>query len=83
MLSTGSIMTESHKTPIQRAIDLLGPSALAKAIGVTPQFITSLGGGERPVPPGRCIAIEAATDGRVTRYELRPDVFGSSPDKAA
>jgi DNA-binding transcriptional regulator YdaS (Cro superfamily) len=25
------------------------------------------------------VAIEQATDGDVTRYELRPDVFGASP----
>lgn len=28
-------------------------------------------------------AIEQATDGRVTRYELRPDVFGKSPNAPA
>lgn len=74
---------DDFKTPIQRAIEQLGPSALADAIGVTPQFITSLSKGERPVPPGRCLAIEAATLGKVTRYELRPDVFGGPPEKAA
>lgn len=30
------------------------------------------------VPSDRCIAIEQATG--VTRYELRPDVFGTKPD---
>lgn len=71
-------------TPIQRAISLLGPSGLAKAIGVAPQFVTALGKGDRPVPPGRCVAIEQATAGKVTRYELRPDVFGPAPsDQAA
>jgi len=28
-------------------------------------------------------ALEQATDGAVTRYELRPDVFGESPAKRA
>lgn len=70
-------------TPIQRAIELVGPSCLAKAIGVKPQFVTALGSGERPVPPGRCLAIEKATNGRVTRYELRPDVFGQPPSGKA
>ena len=27
--------------------------------------------------------IEQATDGKVTRYELRPDVFGKQPERAA
>ena len=29
------------------------------------------------VPAERCAAIEQATGGRVTRHELRPDVFGA------
>lgn len=35
------------------------------------------------VPVERCIPIETATHGVVTRYELRPDVFGEAPKKAA
>ena len=31
------------------------------------------------VPPARCLVIEAATRGRVTRHELRPDVYGPRP----
>lgn len=31
------------------------------------------------VPPERCHDIERATQGRVTRYQLRPDVFGAAP----
>lgn len=31
------------------------------------------------VPADRCLAIETATAGAVTRYELRPDVFGPAP----
>lgn len=31
------------------------------------------------VPADRCIAIEVATNGKVTRYDLRPDVFGRDP----
>lgn len=30
-------------------------------------------------PAEHCRSIEAATDGEVTRYELRPDVFGDQP----
>jgi DNA-binding transcriptional regulator YdaS (Cro superfamily) len=35
----------------------------------------------RPLPEC-CIPIETATNGIVTRYELRPDVFGESQEKA-
>jgi DNA-binding transcriptional regulator YdaS (Cro superfamily) len=35
-----------------------------------------------PNPPAEhCIIIEQATNGAVTRYDLRPDVFGTSPEK--
>lgn len=34
---------------------------------------------DRKVPAEMCIAIERATGGKVTRYELRPDVFGDPP----
>lgn len=31
------------------------------------------------VPPEHCRAIEEITHGEVTRYDLRPDVFGEAP----
>lgn len=31
------------------------------------------------VPAERCVAIEQATKGEVTRYDLRPDIFGAKP----
>jgi len=31
--------------------------------------------GDRPLPAKRVIAIERATGGKVTRYELRPDLY--------
>lgn len=35
-----------------------------------------------PMPPAEhCRAIEEATGGQVTRYDLRPDVFGSGPER--
>lgn len=36
-----------------------------------------------PMPPAEhCRAIEDSLDGKITRYELRPDVFGEKPSKA-
>ncbi len=46
---------------------------LARAIGVTPVSITQWTNGTRPIPINRCIAIEEATNGIVTRRDLRPD----------
>lgn len=46
--------------------------AIASAIGVPPQLIYQWASG-RPVPVPRCVPIEAATNGMVTRKDLRPN----------
>lgn len=46
---------------------------LAKAIGATSTEISHWRNGKREVPIGRCVAIERATGGLVTRRDLRPD----------
>lgn len=61
---------------LRKACDALdGAGALARAIGVTPQFLSQVLRGDRPLPAKRVIAIERATGGKVTRYELRPDLY--------
>ena len=55
-----------------------GYRALAQASGCAWQSIQKWLFAGR-VPPERCLAIEKATGGKVTRYELRPDVFGDPP----
>lgn len=47
--------------------------ALAKAIDVPPSFVSKMLSGEKAVPIERCIPIERATGGAVTRKDLRPD----------
>ena len=68
---------------IKRCIEAVGgrQAELARRVGVTPGAVTQWVQGRRPIPPERCRAIEAATGGVVTRYELRPDVFGAAPAK--
>ena len=61
---------------LERAINYAGgPSGLAKAIGVLPQHVNNWK--RRGVSVRACIAIEHATNGEVTREELRPDIFGT------
>lgn len=48
-------------------------AAIASAIGVDPQLIYQWAGGSRPIPVPRCVPIENATSGEVTRKDLRPD----------
>lgn len=66
-------------SPLERAIDHAGGlSALARAIGknTLPQHIINWR--NRGVPPDRCVDIERATDGVITRAQLRPDIFGKA-----
>lgn len=45
---------------------------LSIAIGVSPGMISLWVTGRKAVTPARCVAIENATNGQVTRKELRP-----------
>ena len=55
-----------------------GQTALARRIGKTQSHVAQwLRRGQ--VGPTVCISIEYAVGGQVTRYELRPDVFGEPP----
>ena len=76
-----------EKTPIERVFDLLGgPSAIAK------HFVDDNGKPIRPwavskwrkgVPADRVLKLEELTAGKVTRYELRPDIYGKAPRRQA
>lgn len=59
---------------IQTAIvNVGGVSRMARFLGVTPQAVCFWRDGKRGVPVDKCAAIEAATNGAVTRSDLRPD----------
>jgi DNA-binding transcriptional regulator YdaS (Cro superfamily) len=58
---------------IQKASDVLGSQrALSDALNVTPATVNQWVSGARPIPVERCPAIEMATEGEVTRRDLRP-----------
>lgn len=64
---------------LDKAIDHLGTQdRLADVLGIRSPSITGWRNRGR-VPADRCRAIEEAVGGVVTRYELRPDVFGTAP----
>lgn len=46
---------------------------LATKLAITPVLINQWANGKRPIPPERCVEIERATEGHVTRRDLRPD----------
>lgn len=51
----------------------ISSSRLARQIGVSPAVVYQWRKGVRPVPLERCAAIERATNGAVSRRDLRPD----------
>lgn len=60
---------------IKRAIEVMGSGvALAAAVGRSPQYVSQLLKGGRPVPAELCIVIERATRAAVRCEDLRPDV---------
>ena len=56
-----------------------GQVALAKVLGVNPSLISQWVTKRLNVAARHCLAIEQATAGKVTRHDLRPDVFGPAP----
>lgn len=48
---------------------------LAKTIGAHASEVSTWASGSRQVPAHRCVAIEMATKGVVTRQDLRPSDF--------
>ena len=71
------------RTPIARAVEIAGgQTALARLLGVTQGLVWQWTAGRCDVAAQHCIPIETATAGAVTRYDLRPDVFGKAPTAA-
>lgn len=48
----------------------------AAVLGTTPGLVSHWVQGRHRVPPERAADIERMTEGKVTRMDLRPDVFG-------
>ncbi len=59
---------------LNNAIRLVGSqTAMANIIGVAPMAVYQWR--TKGLPAERVLAVEAATRGRVSRYELRPDIY--------
>lgn len=59
-----------------------GRSGVARACGVSVEAVRQWLLPGRGVPAKRAVEIERATSGAVTRYDLRPDIFGAPPVSA-
>ncbi|WP_430305224.1 transcriptional regulator [Pseudomonas mosselii] len=59
-----------------------GKKIIALRLGVTASYLSRLVSGDRSVTAERAIQIEEATDGVVSRFELRPDIQWTPPKRA-
>jgi DNA-binding transcriptional regulator YdaS (Cro superfamily) len=57
-----------------------GHSATAKAIGISQQAVTRKMRHGGRVPAEWCLPLEEATNGKITRHDLRPDLYPDPPD---
>ena len=73
-------MAKKRDRALERAIRAAGGVvALANAIGISKQAVC----GWEKCPPGRVLDVETATKGVISRYRLRPDIFGARVEKLA
>ena len=71
---------------VKRAVEIIGSQVkLAAAAGCAQQTISDIISGRRTLSAELAVAISRATDGRVSREDLRPDIFGdpASSESAA
>lgn len=50
-----------------------GPTKLACQLGISISFLSQMASGDAPISPRRCVEIEHATAGAVSRRDLRPN----------
>lgn len=62
---------ETPEQACDRARRLVGLSKLARLLNVTPSAVHQW----KRVPAERVIDVERATESKVTRYDLRPDLY--------
>ncbi len=56
---------------------------LAEKIGVSPSYLSQMASGQTSISPKRCVQIEIATEGLVTREDLHPNWYEIWPELLA
>lgn len=70
----------AFRSHVERAVEIKGSQAkLAADMGCSQQYISWLLKEADQISAEQSIACERATDGQVTRWDLRPDLFGPKP----
>jgi DNA-binding transcriptional regulator YdaS (Cro superfamily) len=72
---TERILSILSASELARRISAMPDPSTGRARRITPQAITKWAKHNR-VPADRCIVVERVLDGQITRYEMRPDIFG-------
>ena len=70
----------AQDTPIARALRIIGGQHKCASIFGVHQSTIAQWVARKSVPARHCRRIEFLTDGRVTRYQMRPEIFGTSAD---
>lgn len=72
--------TNSPKEALQRAVEIVGgQTAMARICNVQQPHVWNWLNKSEKAPAEKVLAIEEATKGQISRYALRPDVFGPAP----
>jgi DNA-binding transcriptional regulator YdaS (Cro superfamily) len=80
---------EAARDAVREALAIAGGnSAASRAIGVHPSatekwYQISQKTGFPRIPESRCLQLEALVDGKITRVQMRPDLFGNKKREAA
>ncbi len=65
---------------IENAINIIGSQVkLAEAMGCSQQYISWLIKDAKQISVEMALKVEGATDRKVSRHDLRPDIFGPAP----
>lgn len=71
----------AFRTHVERAVALHGSQAkLAREVGCSQQYISWLLKDADQISAEMSVAFEKATNGDVSRQDLRPDLFGAPSD---
>lgn len=70
----------AFRSHVERAIAIKGSQAkLAVDMGCSQQYISWLLKEADQISAEKSLDVERATDGQVSRWDLRPDLFGEKP----
>jgi DNA-binding transcriptional regulator YdaS (Cro superfamily) len=74
----------TFKQHVGRAVAIKGSQAkLATAMGCSQQYISWLLKEAGQISAEMAVAVEKATEGHVSRSDMRPDLFPRQPERAA